>query len=201
MSLKNTDLQYGSVAKWMHWITALCFLVAYLSYYYGQFFTEPSTAGRRLVTQTHAMFGITAGLFVLPRLIWRYINPQPKLEDGPKWQHMASHCAHWALYFFIIAMPLTGWLGYGGAKINFFWLFDIPTFKSTELFQWLVVERMSMTFDTFEAPVDYFHKVVAGGWLVWILILVHIFAALYHHIVRRDNTLRKMIPGSNLEDQ
>lgn len=200
MGLKNTDLTYGSVAKWLHWTTALCFLVAYLSFYYGHYFTEARTPDRRFITGLHTMFGITAGLLVLPRLIWKFINPQPKLDDGPKWQHMASHAAHWVLYLFIIAMPLSGWLGYGGQSVNFFWLFDIPTFRTTELFQWLVVEKMSMDFDTFESPIDFFHKVLAGRWMVWILILVHVAAALYHHFVQRDNTLRKMLPFGKVAD-
>lgn len=200
MSLKNTSLSYGSVAKWLHWIVAVLFLVAYVSVYYGHYFTELRSPERRLVMAFHTMFGISAGLLFLPRLIWKFFNVQPALDPGPQWQHRASHLAHWVLYFFIVALPLTGWLGYGGRSINFFWLFEIPTFKETQLFQWLVIERMGMTFDTFEAPIDFFHKKIAGAWLAWMLIVVHIVAALYHHIRLRDNTLRKMLPFGRVKD-
>ena len=200
MGLRNTELQYGSVAKWLHWITALCFLVAYLTYYYGHFLTEPRTPEANYVRGLHTMFGITAGLLFLPRIVWKFFNKEPKLDPGPNWQHYASKLAHWALYFFVLAMPLSGWLGYGGRSINFFWLFDIPTFRNTELFQWLVVERMGMSFNEFEAPIDAFHKDIAGAWIVLILVLVHVAAALYHHFVQKDNTLRKMLPFGKPQD-
>lgn len=194
MGLYNNKVAYGAVAKWLHWTTAICFLIAYLSFYYGHYFTEVRTADRRFVTGIHTMFGITAGVLVVPRLIWKFMNPQPELEPGPKWQHLASHVAHWVLYFFIIAMPLSGWLGYGGNSVNFFWLVDIPTFRNTALFDWLVVGKMSMDFNTFERPIDYFHKALAGRWIVWVLIFIHIAAALYHHFLQRDDTLKKMLP-------
>lgn len=196
--IRNSNLTYGSVAKWLHWLTALCILIAYIAAYYGIWFTEPRTPDQRFVRMLHTMFGMSAGLIVLPRLIWKLTNIQPDPDPAPRWQHTAANLAHWTLYFFIIAMPLTGWLGYGGRSINMFWLFEIPTFRNTELFAWLVEGKMGMTFDVFEAPLDYFHKQVAGRWLVWILIAVHIGAALYHHVVEKDNTLRRMLPGGKV---
>lgn len=201
MELKNSTLNYGSLAKWLHWFTAVCFLVAYIAVYYGHYFTEARTDERRLLTMYHTMFGLTAGLLVLPRLIWRWFNIVPADEPGPRWQHLAAKYAHWALYFFIIALPLSGWLGYGGRSVNFFWLFDIPTFRTTELFQWLVVGQMGLDFNTFEAPIDYFHKAIAGRWLAWMLIAVHVVAALYHHYQLRDNTLIKMIPFGRVNNK
>ena len=40
MSMNNTASAYGSIAKWLHWSTALLFLAAYVSVYYRQWFTE-----------------------------------------------------------------------------------------------------------------------------------------------------------------
>lgn len=194
MALKNTHLAYGSVAKWLHWATAFCFLMAYVSVYYGVWFVDPESDARDLSRTVHTMFGISVGLLVLPRLIWRFINVVPDDEPGPKWQHLAAHSAHWMLYLFIILLPFTGWLGFGGRSINFFWLFEIPTFRSTALFDWLVVGQIGMHFNTFEKPIDFLHKAILGKWLAWMLIVVHIVAALYHHYQLSDNTLRKMTP-------
>lgn len=122
------------------------------------------------------------------------MNVSPDPLAAPHWQHVSARLAHLALYFFIIVMPVTGWLSYGAQSINMFWLFEIPTFRSTALFAWLVEDKMGLTFDVFEAPIDFFHKQVAGAWIVWILIAVHAGAALYHHFVQKDDTLRRMLP-------
>lgn len=196
--LRNSKTTFGSVAKWLHWLTALCFLVAYIAFYYGHWFTEPRTPDRRLVTAVHTMFGFSVLILVVPRLIWKHMNVSPTPDPAPRWQHIAARVAHLGLYFFIVAMPLSGWLGYGGRSINMFWLFDIPTFKDTAVFTWLVEGKMGLTFEVWEAPIDFFHKKVAGAWLVWMLIAVHVGAALYHHVVRKDDTLRRMMPGGNV---
>lgn len=194
MGYKNTNLTYGSVAKWLHWATAFCFIFAYISVYYGLWIVALDDGARRMARTVHTMFGISVGLLVIPRLVWRFMNVVPADEPGPRWQHMAAHYAHWMLYLFIILLPLTGWMGFGGRSINFFWLFEIPTFRSTALFEWLVVDQMGLDFKTFEGPIDYLHKAILGKWLAWMLIAVHIVAALYHHYRLGDNTLKKMIP-------
>ncbi len=197
--IRNSNLTYGSVAKWLHWLTALCILVAYVAVYYGHWFTEPRTPDRRLVTAIHTMFGFSVLIFAVPRLVWKLINVTPDPDPAPRWQHVTANLAHWTLYAIIIAMPLTGWMGFGGRSINMFWLFEIPTFRNTEVFAWLVEGKLGLTFEVWEAPIDFFHKQVAGAWLAWMLIAVHIGAALYHHKVRKDNTLRRMLPGAKVE--
>ena len=194
MGLKNTQLEYGSVAKWLHWLTALCFLAAYISVYYGHMFVDLESPQRPTVTRLHAMFGISVGILFLPRIIWNFINPKPKLDPAPAWQHKASKVVHWALYFFILAMPLSGWLGFGAPSFPFFWLFDMPTFHGSALFSPIVEGWLGMTWEQFEEPFDYFHKQIGGPWAAWILVMVHAGAGLYHHYVQKDNTLRKMLP-------
>jgi|SaaInlV_100m_DNA_5_1039725.scaffolds.fasta_scaffold02841_5 cytochrome b561 len=195
MGLKNTNIQYGSVAKWMHWITALCFLCAYAAIYYVHWFTEYRSPEYREMLLLHAMFGLTVGILFLPRLIWRLINVEPEHDPAPHWQHLASKIAHWILYLFIFAMPLTGWLGFGMPAVNFYGLFDIPTLNGTGFFESSFAENMGLVFEEWEKPIDFVHVNILGRLFVWMLILVHVAAALYHHFVQKDNTLRKMVPG------
>lgn len=182
------------MAKWIHWITALCFLVAYCSVYYSHWFLEYRSPSYRAALVYHYMFGMTVLMLFVPRIIWRFINVEPEPDPAPHWQHLAAKAAHWALYFIILSLPITGWLGTGGRTVNMFWLFEIPIFRGTELFTWLVEGKMGMTFEEWEKPVDTYHKYIAGRWAAWILIVIHAGAAFYHHYVQKDNTLRRMLP-------
>ena len=82
--------------------------------------------------------------------------------------------------------------------MNMFGLFELPTFRGTDLFSWLIEDKLGMTFQEWEGPVDFIHKQILGKWVVWILIAAHVGAALYHHYVQKDNTLRRMLPFGRL---
>ena len=74
-------------------------------------------------------------------------------------------------------------------------MFELPKFESTMLYQPLVENGLGMTFSDFEKPMDFIHKDLLGAWIVWLLILGHVLAALYHHFVKNDRTLKKMTTG------
>ena len=189
LQLKNTRSSYGLITRSFHWIMALLFLLSYGFVYYRQWFTEGTippdfTSVNWSVLQWHVTIGVTIGVLAMLRLTWRFMNVQPDPLPGTPAEHRAAHWMHILLYFFMIAMPLTGWLGAGGPLQHF----GIPAFKDTALFEWL-----GLSFDEFEGPVDFFHKKIGGMVVVWVLILGHTGAALYHHFVKRDNILRRML--------
>lgn len=194
MRLRNTPEAYGEIAKWLHWIIALLFLAAYCAVYYRHWFTEKNTPGNWNALQLHLSFGVTIGVFVLLRVLWKLGNPGPRLEPGGRWEHVAAKGGHLALYFFMIAMPVTGYLG-TGAETHYFFTFKLPKFEDTALYDSLVAGMLGMSFEQFEEPIDFIHKDIGGALLVWILIAIHISAALYHHFVKRDRTLKRMLPG------
>jgi cytochrome b561 len=192
VKLKNTTDNYGSVAKWIHWSTAALFLVAYATVYFRQWFTEPRTEVNWTALQLHLSIGITIGVLVVLRIIWKFYNVSPALEPGKQWEHKAAQLGHFALYAILVAMPITGYLGTGVAT-EFFYLFDIPSFKDTALFSFVFGDWIA--FEDFEKPIDFVHKEILGAWLVWILIAGHAGAALYHHLVKGDRTLKRMTTG------
>lgn len=191
MSIKNTAQSYGSIAKWLHWSTAFLFLGAYVSVYYRHWFTEAKTPENWTALQLHLSIGVSIGVIVLLRIIWRQMNRNPDPEPGTKLEHLAAHLGHYALYAIMIIMPITGYIG-TGVDTEFFFLFDIPKFESTALFQVLIADGLGLSFKTFEQPIDFIHKEILGAWLVWMLIAGHIGAALFHHFVKKDKTLAKM---------
>lgn len=191
--LKNSTLNYGAVARTLHWLTALLFLVAYVAVYYRQWFTQPQTGQNWAALQVHLSVGVSIAVLVALRLVWKKMNVQPAPEPGSKLAHLAAHGGHLALYAVLIVMPITGYLG-TGVPTEWFWLFEIPKFSDTWLFSTVVEGWVGLSFEQFEVPMDFIHK-NGGATVVWMLILGHAGAALYHHYVLRDRTLIKMTTG------
>lgn len=191
MHFKNTHKNYGLIAKTIHWLTALLFLGSYVSVYYRHWFTEAKTPENWNALQMHLSFGITIGVLVLLRIIWRLMDTALAEEPGTQLEHKAAQLGHYALYAIMIMMPVTGYLGTGVAT-DFFFMFDIDKFPGTWVFTQVIQEGLGINFKTFEKPIDFIHKEILGAWLVWMLIAGHVLAALYHHFVRKDRTLKRM---------
>ncbi|HMM46680.1 MAG TPA: cytochrome b [Thiobacillaceae bacterium] len=187
--MENTRERYGSIARILHWSIAWLFLASYAAVYTRHWFTLPKTPENWIALQTHLVVGVLIAILVVARVIWRVRSPQPDDVPGTRLEHLASHAMHIALYFVMIIMPISGYLGTGVA-IEVPLLGDIPSFKDTALFQSLGVD-----WETFEKPVDFVHK-NGGAYVVWVLVVLHAAAAFYHHFVRRDDVMRRMLSPS-----
>lgn len=193
MQIRNTRAAFGAVAKFFHWTTAAAFIGAYLVVYYYMWILDPELPASWPVLNIHWALGIIAGTLVLPRLVWRLFDVQPDEVPGSRLEHLAAHAAHWALYGLMIVMPLTGYIGTNGATE--FGFFTIPSFRETALFN-AISTTFGMSWEGFEAPVDAVHHFV-GKWVAWFVVLAHVAAALFHHCVRRDEVLIRMLPGKS----
>ena len=191
MAFKNSQFAYGSIAKWLHWSIAILFLCSYATVKYRHWFTVKDTPENWTALQLHLSVGITIAALVLLRIIWRLMNSVPDEEPGSKVAHLAAKLGHYALYAMMIIMPLTGYIG-TGVNTEYFFLFDIAKFESTQVFASLVTNGLNMSFEEFEKPIDYIHKELGGELIVLLLLAGHILAAMYHHFIRKDRTLRKM---------
>lgn len=190
MNIKNTYEAYGSIAKWFHWITATLFLISYCAIYYRQWFAE-SEFENWCAIQLHLSTGITVGVIVILRIIWRCFNQLPESEPGTRLQHRVARVAHYALYAIMIIMPITGYFSIAdylsrGGNVTYFFLFDITSFREIQIYN-----LVGITLEQLEKPADLIHSYL-GAWVVWLLILGHLLAALYHHFIKKDRTLYKM---------
>src|SRR5690242_10051819 len=71
------------------------------------------------VLQWHKSFGITVLLLSLGRFAWRLVNrPPPHPHHMPTWESTAATAAHWAFYFLMVALPLTGWIMVSASPTN-----------------------------------------------------------------------------------
>ena len=189
MAYRNSTETFGSVAKALHWAIAGCFVVAYASVYYAIAYTVDGQVANDIAVQIHITTGIvTAGLIVV-RVYWRLSGIRPGFLVTNANLKIAAQISHAALYGCMIVQPITGYLGtFRDADY-----LGVTNFGDTALFAWIST-TFDISWEAWEAPMDFIHRSVLGSKLLWMLILVHVGAALMHHFVWRDGTLVRMLP-------
>lgn len=192
MQWRNSATHFGALAKFFHWTTAAAFIGAYIVVYYVIWCMDDTSPESWPVLNIHWALGLLIGFLVLPRLLWRLLDVQPEDPPGSALEHRLAHLAHWGLYALLILMPLTGYIGTGAPTD--FGLFSVTGFDQTSLFAW-ISHTFDVSFEAFEVPVDAMHHFL-GKWVAWIVVILHIAAALFHHHVRRDNVLVRMLTWS-----
>ncbi|KQO25617.1 cytochrome B [Acidovorax sp. Leaf76] len=190
MQWHNSAARFGALAKLFHWTSAAAFIGAYLVVYYVIWFMDDTTPEALPVLNVHWALGLLVGLVTLPRLLWRLWDVQPQQPPGTTLEHVLAYTAHAGLYALLIAMPLTGYIGTGAPTD--LGLFSVPGFNETQLFSW-ISKTLGADWDTFEAPVDALHHFL-GKFVAWVVVALHVAAALIHHLVRRDDVLTRMLP-------
>lgn len=179
--------RYTKIAVALHWIVALLFLGVYGAFYYHDLLTTKGTSAHTTSIRFHFTFGFSIGVFAILRLVWRLCYRPPALPPGSTWEQWGARLSHGLLYFFMIAMPLTGYLGTKGGG----GFLSVPAFPDTALYQWLVTGTLGLTWQTWRKPFTAFHY-FSGENLVWVLILIHALAALYHQFYKRNALMRRM---------
>ncbi len=178
MDWKNSRAGYGLPSVAFHWLMlALLLAVCATMELRGMF---PRGSGQRTVMMSwHYMLGLTVFALVWLRLLLRSIGDHPRVDPPPPaWQAALARATQWVLYGLMIGLPVLGWLAASakGTPVSFFGA-DVPPLigKSETAGKWLKEVHETL------AKTGYF---VVG---------LHAAAALYHHYVRRDNTLRLML--------
>ncbi len=106
MGFRNTPSHYGSIAKFLHW---LILILIFIMIPIGLFWSTTG-AVKDAIINLHKLMGLSIlGLTIL-RLIWAMINPLPKLTDAVIYERIIEYSMYGALYLFMFAIPLTGWI-------------------------------------------------------------------------------------------
>jgi cytochrome b561 len=185
-------VRYGRIARFLHWITACALLVLYCTIYFKNWFTEEDSPVSLTALQLHQIVGLSVTIFIVWRVWWRLTATMPRPLEARRFARVSAGLTHAALYCALILMPLTGYL-YASNPTAVFGLFGIPAFGDTALCHWLETSvGLSLKVDI-RAPSRFFHRELVGPILLPALIAAHVAAALYHHYVLRDDTLRRML--------
>jgi cytochrome b561 len=173
------DPTYAIAARRFHWWTVLLlatqvplglFMVRYGA---ATDFAEPT--GK--LYDSHKLIGLAILVLALARLAYRLAHGAPADEPTLElWQKAASHITHWAIYALLIVVPLLGWLAisYYGPFAPFG--IRLPALVAQD--------------DARATQVFHWHKLAAYGLIL--LIGMHVGAALFHYVIRRDGVLARM---------
>jgi superoxide oxidase len=180
MTETRERLRYPALSIFLHWAMLLLITGGYACILLRENFPRGSDLREGLKTW-HFMLGLTVLLLVVVRIIARFLSAKPPITpQPPAWQMYLSKGVHFALYAFMLAMPLLGWtiLSAEGETIPFYGL---------ELFP-LVGPSKALA-----EQVQEIHETI--GTIGYYLIALHAAAALVHHYYFKDDTLRRMLPG------
>ncbi|MCG7927769.1 MAG: cytochrome b [Candidatus Thiodiazotropha taylori] len=180
--LKNSDREYGIIAKGFHW---LLFFMLTFSVVAGNFMAAmPKGAEKLQAAGMHKSFGVILLILIMLRFFWKLINTTPKPPAGTTMiEHLLAQGMHWLLYVLMFAQPLSGILmsQATGYPVNAFGLFEVPT----------LIDKDPEVAKIFRS----------GHGVIWIVLTVaasgHVAAAMFHHFIRKDSVLSSMTAGSN----
>jgi cytochrome b561 len=180
MPLRNSAEAYGSLAKFLHWAIVLLIIPQY-------FLAEAAgelPEGDPQIAQLygiHKSIGMLVLILAVIRVAWKLVNrPNPAFRDQVIWRRRSAATSHGLLYVLIFLQPLSGWAmtSAGGRDVR--------------LFGWVTFPPLLRADPELHESLETVHE-----WLFYVLLAVaavHIVAALYHHVVLKDDTLRRMLP-------
>lgn len=170
--------RYGAVATALHWAVAVL-AFAQIALGWWMIHLPDKTGVQRDWFNLHKSFGITIGLLMLARLVWRLRHAPPPLPASlPRWQAITARVNHRLLYAALLVQPIVGYVGssFTSHPTRYFgftlptWGWDSPPIK---------------------AACSALHFGVAC--FIVALVALHIAAAL-SHLARRDGVFDRMSP-------
>jgi cytochrome b561 len=173
---------YSTAARHFHWwMFALMVIQIPLGIFmtwYGETYNFAAPTGQ--MYDAHKLLGMLLLMFFIARFANRILNGAPGDEPTLEpWQKLVSHITHWSIYALLLIVPLLGWLAvsaYGPFKP-----FGMPLPA-------LLGQNDALATTLFGA-----HKLAAI--LLVLLLGMHVGAALFHYIVRKDGVLNRMWPS------
>lgn len=175
----GASASYSGFAMLLHWLVAACVLFIIPA---GIVMVNlgPGDLQNNLYN-LHRSFGALVLALMAIRTGYRLLHGAPASEPTITAFHRnVSWTVHMAFYVLLLAQPLIGWAGTSafGATISVFGLFDLPHLLAKD--------------EALSKQLLYIHKVL--GFTIAALVALHIGAAFYHYLIRRDGVLARMLP-------
>ncbi len=173
---------YGVVGVALHWVMAAIVIGMFVL---GEFMTglDYTHPWYRAAPELHKSFGLLVFALLafrfLWRSLWRSFDLWPVPVPMPAWERVVALVVHRLFYILILALVVCGYLVpiADGRGIDFFGLFEVPALISGH--------------DGQEDIAGEAHHLLA--WAVMALVVLHAMAAMKHHFIEKDETLRRML--------
>lgn len=173
-----TAVRYTLVQKTLHWSIALAVIGALAGGELIHWLDNGSFKDQ--VYFLHKSTGILILALMVARVVARLFHGAPALPaEIPGWQRRVSGLTHFLLYALLVTMPLVGWAATSAypAPLPFYGLFDIPA---------LVGADRALSEQLFAI-----HRYM--GRAILALVVMHIGAALFHGLVKKDGVFQRMV--------
>ena len=170
--------RFNALQRLLHWLMAICILAMF---FIGVGMVSTSMPKFLPLVATHKSLGIAILVLALIRLAVRLRYGAPALPaDLPEPMKLAAHLSHYALYALMIGMPLIGWAMLSAAA------YPVVVFGGVYL---PAIVPQSDHLHTLLWDAHFFRAFAFFG-----LVLMHLAAALFHALVRRDGVFETMAP-------
>jgi cytochrome b561 len=159
----------------LHWLTVLCVCLAA-----ALILIRDEVDGRALrqwLLEGHRHFGLFVLILFFVRVVIRLRLGKLPSEIKSRFIRAAAASTHIALYALLLALPLLGWSTSNAQD------------KPVHLFG-LTLPALVKADDDLADQLQAWH--IDAAWILLGIVLLHIGAALWHHFVLRDGTLRAM---------
>lgn len=179
MGWRHTDKRYGTVTIALHWIM-LVLLIAVVAFMELRGIFPKGSVPREAMKTLHYTTGLVVLALAWLRLAAYFAGHPPAIAPlPPAWQRLLANLVKAGLYLIMLGMPLVGWalLGADG--------------ESLVLFGWQLPSLVGPDHALAE-NLEELHE--AGASLAYLLVGLHVLAALFHHHIMGDNTLRRILP-------
>ena len=177
MALRDEGTRFGTISIINHWVIATLIIIMLAL---GLFMDSLPQGPRQFqIVQIHKSIGVLVLILGTWRVLWRVVFRFPgDVATMPRWQEIAARTVHIALLVLILAMPITGYIHSttGGHPVTFFGIFNLPALPESKAVSELAGEV---------------HETLAD--LLMIVIALHVAAAIKHHVVDKDATLKRMV--------
>jgi cytochrome b561 len=170
--------RFTPIQRGLHWLMAVCILAML---FIGVGMVSTVRPDYLTLVNIHKPLGIAILALALLRLWVRIRSGAPPLPvDLPAPMRLGAQLSHYALYALMIAMPLIGWAMVSAAAypVTLFGVVRLPPIVPAS--------------EPLHALLWNAHRTLA--YLFFAVILLHLAAALFHALVRRDGVFQAMAP-------
>lgn len=179
MSRSSSPSGFALSSRLFHWGMGVLILIMLAL---GLYIAHSSTPYYPTLLHLHLVTGVSLLILVALRLMNRFVVKTPELPtDISAPLRLGAIGSHVALYGLMIAQPLVGWamLSAGGYPITIGMNLTLPPLIPHNPALWAELRQL--------------HSVLAYAFIA--VIVLHIAAALFHGLIRRDHVLSSMVSG------